>query len=62
MIEMFANGIKTKEDFARANREILYGILRDNKDTEFGRKNGFAEIKDDKEYAGRLPVSGPDIN
>ena len=51
-------GIKTKEDFARANREILYGILKDNKDTEFGRKNGFSDIKDDKEYAGRVPVSG----
>ena len=50
--------IKTKEDFARANRETLYGILKDNKDTEYGIKNGFADIKDDKEYAGRVPVSG----
>ncbi len=50
--------IRTKEDFSRANREILYGILKDNKDTEFGIKNGFSDIKDDKEYAHRVPVSG----
>jgi len=38
------------------NRALLMQILQDNKDTEYGRKYGFAEIKTVEEYQKRVPV------
>ncbi len=45
----------------RANacsRELLMQLLRDNADTEYGRKYGFREIRSYEEYAARVPFSG----
>ena len=38
------------------NAENLRQILSDNRDTEFGRAHGFAEITDIEEYRRRVPV------
>ena len=38
------------------NRALLMQILQDNKDTEYGRKYGFADITTVEEYQKRVPV------
>lgn len=46
-------------DFEKArelNRENLKKILRDNKDTEYGRGLRFADISSEEDYRGRVPV------
>ncbi len=47
------------KDFDRGpeiNTALLFRILADNKDTEYGRKFGFAEIKTVEDYQKRVPV------
>ena len=39
------------------NSELLMRILDQNKDTEFGKKYGFSEIKSVKEFQEKVPVS-----
>lgn len=39
------------------NRALLMKILEDNKDTEYGRKYGFAQIKTVEEYQKRVPLT-----
>lgn len=39
------------------NRKLLMEILQDNKDTEFGRKYGFADIHTVEEFQEKVPVS-----
>ncbi|MBQ6441440.1 MAG: GH3 auxin-responsive promoter family protein [Lachnospiraceae bacterium] len=38
------------------NEELLMRILRENKDTEYGRKYGFSDISSVEEYQNRVPV------
>ena len=38
------------------NEALLMRILRDNSDTEYGRKYGFSEITSVEEYQKRVPV------
>lgn len=38
------------------NRSVLFRILNDNKDTEYGRKYGFSDIHSVEEYRKRVPV------
>ena len=38
------------------NEALLLQILEDNKDTEYGRKYNFQDIKSIKEYQARVPV------
>ena len=38
------------------NRELLKQIIQDNKDTEYGKKYGFAEINSVEEYQKKVPV------
>ena len=45
------------KDPMRYNTELLMRILRDNKDTEYGRKYGFAEIDSVEEYQRRVPIT-----
>ncbi len=47
-------------DPRRANEELLLRILKDNADTEYGRKYGFAEIKSIDEYRKRVPLTDYD--
>ena len=44
----------------KAQEDFLMGLLRDNKDTEFGRKYDFASIHSIEEYRRRVPVSSYD--
>ena len=39
------------------NRELLFQLLRDNKDTEYGKKYDFASIEDVDTYRERLPLT-----
>ncbi len=48
------------KDPMRYNTEFLMRILDDNKDTEYGRKYGFADIKSVEEFQKRVPVSNYD--
>lgn len=48
------------QDFERAaqiNRENLKIILRDNKDTDYGREMGFSGIDSPEKYARRVPLT-----
>ena len=47
------------EEFKRGpelNEALLMRILRDNKDTEYGKRYGFADITSVEEYQRRVPV------
>ena len=39
------------------NEKLLLRILEQNKDTEYGRKYGFADIHSIEEYQKKVPVS-----
>lgn len=39
------------------NESFLMKILKDNKDTEYGRKYGFADIHSVREFQEKVPVS-----
>lgn len=45
------------EDPMKENEKLLLEILDKNKDTEYGRKYGFADIHSAEEYRKRVPVS-----
>ncbi|MCR4807322.1 MAG: GH3 auxin-responsive promoter family protein [Lachnospiraceae bacterium] len=47
---------KMTKDPLKYQEEILFSILEENKDTEFGRENGFADIRSVEEYRKRLPM------
>ena len=47
--EEFANG-------PELNNSLLFQILHDNKDTEYGKKYGFADITSIEEYQKQVPV------
>ena len=49
------NRISTKTD--RWSEELLMGILKRNKDTEIGKKFGFADIHSVEEYQTRIPYT-----
>ncbi|UKI46808.1 MAG: GH3 auxin-responsive promoter family protein [Phocaeicola vulgatus] len=51
--KLTASPMKAQEDF-------LMTLLRDNKDTEFGKKYDFASIHSIEEYRKRVPVSSFD--
>lgn len=44
-------------DAAAVNRENIETILRDNKDTEFGKRHGFAKIHTMEEFRRNVPLS-----
>ena len=44
-------------DAIGANERLLMELLRDNKDTEYGRKYGFADIHSIREYQEKVPYS-----
>lgn len=45
------------EDPVKENEKLLFRILEQNKDTEYGRKYGFADIHSVEEYQKNVPVS-----
>ena len=44
-------------DAVRISRENLRRLMEDNKDTEYGRRHGFAAIRDAEEYQRQVPLS-----
>ena len=42
------------------NRELLRTILLDNRDTEYGRKFHFSEIRDTEDYRSKVPLTSYD--
>ena len=48
---------KICEEPMKAQEELLLGLLADNKDTEYGKKYGFADIHSIKEFQEKVPVS-----
>ena len=48
------------EDPQKYNNELLMKILEENRDTEFGKKMGFADIHSVGEYQSRVPLSSYD--
>ena len=45
------------EDPIKENEKLLFHILEKNKDTEYGKKYGFAQIHSIEEYQKKVPVS-----
>lgn len=51
---------KFSEDPRKYNEECLLKLLRDNKDTEYGKLYGFGDIKSIEEYRQKVPYSDYD--
>ncbi|MDE7400413.1 MAG: GH3 auxin-responsive promoter family protein [Oscillospiraceae bacterium] len=47
----------TCENADKVQREMLFEILNKNKDTEFGRKHGFSDIKSITDFQSKIPLS-----
>ena len=45
----------------KSNEELLLRILKENANTEYGKKYGFAEIRSAKEYREKVPFSNYDV-
>ena len=51
---------KSSVDPKKSNEELLLKILQENKDTEYGKLYGFADIKSIDEYRQKVPFSNYD--
>ncbi len=49
--------VEMTKDPMRYNTELLMRMMDDNKDTEYGRKYGFADIKSVAEFQERVPLT-----
>ena len=54
---LYEHLIEMTKDPMKYNTELLMRIVRDNKDTEYGRKYGFAEIESIEDYQRRVPIT-----
>lgn len=66
-IKCIVDGVKVREslevmtqDPMKYNTELLMKILEDNKDTEYGLKYDFANIKSIEDYQAKVPVTDYD--
>lgn len=66
-IKCITDGVKVREslevmthDPMKYNTELLMKILEDNKDTEYGLKYDFANIKSIEEYQAKVPITDYD--
>lgn len=48
---------RATRDVAGAQRRLLERILRENADTDFGRRHGFGQIRTPQEYQSAVPVA-----
>lgn len=55
--ERIANMSQLSKNAAKSNEELLMRILSENKDTVYGRKYGFGNIKNVKEYMEKAPLT-----
>ena len=66
IIKLFLK-IKTQEFFQKdvnvykSQEETLMNYIKENKDTEFGKKYNFAEIKNIKDYQNNVPITTYDF-
>ena len=51
---------KSSLDPRKASEELLLKILKENKDTEYGKKYGFKDIHSIEEYRQKVPFSNYD--
>ena len=56
-IEAFEQLKRVCRDPMAVNRELLFQILRENEDTEYGRKYGFKDIRTIEDYQKKVPVT-----
>lgn len=42
----------------QSSKKLLLGLLRESRNTEFGRKHGFSEIRTVEDYQKKIPLSG----
>ena len=60
-IDAGVSALDTMEDVSLRAREIsretLMRLIRENADTEYGRKYGFCGIRSYEDYAGKVPLS-----
>lgn len=54
--EVLRLGRHTADPMAR-QRALLARLLRDNRDTVYGRAHGFADIRDYQDFVGRVPIN-----
>ncbi len=59
-IVVLENMIKMSEDPIKFNKKLLIKIIRDNIDTEFGRKHNFKDIKSIEDFKKNVPLSSYD--
>lgn len=52
--------MKTLDNPMDVQRDLLLKILKENKDTEYGKKYNFASIRSIEEYQSKVPVCGYD--
>lgn len=52
---------KSSLDPGKANEAFLFKILKENADTEYGRKYGFSDIHSVEEYRKIVPFSDYDV-
>ncbi|MCQ2965046.1 MAG: GH3 auxin-responsive promoter family protein, partial [archaeon] len=55
--EVYDNLMKISKDPLKYNNELLMKILEDNKDTEYGKKYDFANIKTIKDYQEKVQIT-----
>ncbi len=55
--EVFAELTEKCKRPQEVNNEVLMRIIRENKDTEYGKKYGFADISSVEEYRQKVPVT-----
>lgn len=55
--KVFAAFEQMAENPQQVNDNLLFAILEENKDTEYGKKYGFADIHTVEEYQKKVPVS-----
>ncbi len=66
-LKCISDGVKVREslkimtqDPMKYNEDLLMKILEDNKDTEYGQKYDFANIKSIEEYQNNVPITNYD--
>lgn len=55
--EVYNNLMEMSKNPMKYNEELLFQILNDNKDTEYGKKYDFANINSIEEYQKKVPIS-----
>ena len=56
-VQAFEEALEETRNPMDVQQKVLFTILNDNKDTEYGKKYGFADIHTIEEYQRAVPVS-----